>query len=123
MTMLWLGLIVSVASGAATIAVFSWDQHVRYGPVIAGNTRWRRERAARLTAEAAELDLIVTHAAVFDTLPQHLQEALRPSPSPVAPGMGISAVDAAESLRLAFTPQFGLPYPPTAAELTAGVRA
>lgn len=38
--------LVIVAAGTA------WDSHARYGPIIAGNTRWRREAPQRAAQQA-----------------------------------------------------------------------
>lgn len=50
---MWLVIVLCTVVLLSYVAWFAWDSHVRYGPVIPGNARWRREEPKR-AAEAAD---------------------------------------------------------------------
>lgn len=51
--MTWPGIVAALAVAVGYWGWFAWDQHVRYGPTIVGNARWRRELPARQAAREA----------------------------------------------------------------------
>lgn len=101
--------------GGVLVAAFTgwawWDSHVRHGPLVPGNARWRREAPLRAARQADREAL----AALTDTDRMWLQAMGWQEPSPPSPlaAFGIRGV-------VAF-PTIACIDAPTTAELAAGV--